>query len=83
MKTELTAGQKAAVEKLALDLLIMGEEDGAAAMHLITTEFARAVHVRYPDLSEAKILDAVTRFTDLIWRRFRELNSTIGSEGHA
>ena len=48
-------------------------------------EYEKAVHAEYPDLPEAKIESAVSRFNDLIMKRFRELNRTAitGSKGHA
>jgi hypothetical protein len=75
---KLSAGQTAAVEKMARTLLILEPQDRDRAVLTWVDEFAKAVRAKYPDLPEEKIESAVFRFGDLIRKRFNELNANVG-----
>jgi hypothetical protein len=77
----LSASQTAATEKLARTLLIVEPQDRTAAILTMVGEYEKAVRAKCPDLPEEKIESAVSRFGDLIWKRFNELNANVG--GHA
>jgi hypothetical protein len=81
-EVELTPEQTAAIDKLARDLVIVG--DAPQRYVLMMDEYAKAVRAEHPDLPEDKIESAAKRFGDLILKRFNELkNSNTGGEGHA
>ena len=81
-EVKLTPEQTAAIDRLARDLLIVG--DAPLQFVLLMDEYAKAVRAEHPDLPEDKIESAAKRFGDLILQRFNELKNSIpGGEGHA
>jgi hypothetical protein len=71
---KLTAGQIAAIETLARDLLIIEPQDRLPAILMMDDGYRKKLRAEFPDLPETTIESAVTRFCNLIMRRFTELN---------